>query len=182
MEEVKPGLSVGDRAPDATLKTVDGKAVHLAPMYADGPVIVTFYRGGWCPFCNRALAAWQSRMDEVENAGATFIAITPESPANAEKTADKGKLSYTVLSDANQEAARAFRVHFTVNDETRERYKGYGIDLAASNASGTWELPAPGTFVIDRKGIVRYAFADWDYHVRADPDEVLAAVKSLDGA
>jgi len=180
-KEPVPGLAVGDKAPNAALTTVDGKTVHLASLYADGPVIVTFYRGGWCPFCNRALSEWQGMMDEVKGAGATFVAITPESPANAAGTIEKDHLSYVVLSDTDQSAARAYKVYFMVDDQTRAKYKGYGIDLEKSNASGTWELPAPGTFVIDRAGVVRYAFADWDYKKRADPDEVMAAVRALNG-
>lgn len=175
----QPGLSLGERAPDATLTTESGSTVRLASLYANGPVVVVFYRGGWCPYCHRALAAWRGKVGELAAAGGTLVAITPEKPEKMMATRSKNGVEFTVLSDVDHAAAKAFRVHFTVDDATRTKYEGYGIDLGESNASGTWELPAPGTFVIDREGVVRYAFADWDYTKRADPDEVIDAVKRV---
>ena len=177
-ETQKPGLATGTTAPDATLRTVSGEETTLASLYADGPVIVTFYRGGWCPFCTKALAGWEKRMGEVEALGATFVAITPESPDNAKATGSKNAPSMMILSDTGHEAARAFRLSFELPAELQEKYKGYGIDLGKSNTSQRWELPAPGTFVIDRDGTIVYAWADWDYKKRADPDEVLEAAKA----
>ncbi|MBE7506929.1 MAG: DUF3179 domain-containing protein [Planctomycetia bacterium] len=174
-----PGLSVGEKAPDVALTTLEGKAVHLASLYKDGPVVLTFYRGGWCPICNRALSSWRDKLGALEAAGGKFVALSPEKPDHAAKTIEKGHLNFTVLGDPRHEAAKAFRVHFTVDEETKAKYKGFGLDVAESNVSGTWDLPAPATFVIDKGGVVRYAFADWDYKKRADPDEVIAAVKTL---
>lgn len=174
------GLKVGDRAPkDVALLTADNESVSLADMYAKGPVVVTFYRGGWCPYCTKALAGWEEKMPELKAAGATFVAVTPESPANAGATATKAQLSMMVLSDSDMSAAKGFKVYFDMDEQTIERYKGYGLDLPATNASKQWSLAAPATFVIDRGGMVRYAFADWDYKKRANPDEVIAAVKAL---
>jgi len=177
----KPGLSVGDAAPDAELVDVNGKSVRLATLYKEGPVVVTFYRGEWCPFCNQALAGWESKLPELKAAGATIVAITPEKPLSAAKTTEKNALTYSVLTDPTQAAAKSFKVHFVMDEATKTKYEGYGLDLAAANASGTWELPAPGTFLIvpDGRGggTVKYAFADWDYKKRADPDVVIAAVK-----
>lgn len=173
-----PGLRVGDRAPDATVFTQDGQAVSLKLLYADAPLVVTFYRGGWCPFCNRALANWQTKLDELHAAGGQLVALTPESPDHAAETIAKHDLGYSVYSDTSMEAAKAFRVFFEVDPATQAKYKGYGIDLAGWNSSGQWTLPAPGTFVIDRHGVIRYAWADWDYKNRADPDEVIAAVRA----
>ncbi len=176
-----PGLRVGSAAPGATLLDARGQPVDLASLYASGPVVVTFYRGGWCPFCTKALAQWQSKLPELTAAGGTFIALTPESPDAAAATAGKTKATYAVLTDPDHSAAKAFNVHFTVDDATRKTYSGYGIDLEKNNASGTWELPAPATFVIDREGVVRWVFADWDYKKRANPDEVIAAVRQITG-
>jgi peroxiredoxin len=172
-------LALGDKAPDAALTTVDGKIVQLASLYKDGPIVLTFYRGGWCPICNRALLAWQDKLDDLKEAGGTFVALSPEKPDHASKTIERGHLSYTVLSDPKFEAAKAFRVHFAVDEGTKAKYKQFGMNVAEANASGTWELPAPATFVIDRKGVVRYVFADWDYKKRADPGEVVAAVRAI---
>jgi peroxiredoxin len=175
----EPGLPVGTRAPEVGLETIDGKTIQLASLYSRKPLVLTFYRGGWCPICNSALGAWQRKLGELEAAGATLVAVTPEKAANAAKTSASNQVAFTVLTDPRFEAARDFRVHFVVDDETRAKYKGYGMDVAESNTSGTWELPAPATFVIDTDGIIRYAFADWDYRKRADPEEVIDAVRSL---
>jgi peroxiredoxin len=178
-DSAAPGLALGDKAPDAALTTMDGKIVQLASLYKDGPIVLTFYRGGWCPICNRALSAWQDKLDDLKAAGGAFVALSPEKPDHASRTIEKGHLSYTVLSDPKFEAAKAFRVHFVVDEGTKAKYKQFGMNVAEANASGTWELPAPATFVIDRNGVIRYVFADWDYKKRAEPDEVIAAVKSL---
>ena len=176
-ETQSPGLAVGDRGPDAMVMTAEGEEMSLADLYQDGPVIVTFYRGGWCPFCTKALAGWEDRMDDVAALGVTFVAITPEKPEHAAATQGKHAPSMMIVSDAAGEASRAYRVAFAVTAPLQETYKGYGVDLCEHNANGTWELPAPGTFVIDRDGVITYAWADWDYKKRADPDEVLEAAR-----
>ncbi|MFG0242342.1 MAG: peroxiredoxin-like family protein [Phycisphaerales bacterium JB054] len=173
-----PGLAVGERAPDAMIQTRDGQQVSLASLYADGPVVVTFYRGGWCPYCARQLVEWQGREAELAEAGGRLVAITAESADNATATATKHDLGFDIYSDTTMAAAKAYRVYFDLDAGTKTKYKGFGIDLGTSNASGQWSLPAPGTFVIDRSGIVRYAWADWDYKQRADADEVIAAVRA----
>lgn len=174
-----PGLSVGAKAPDVSVMGVDGKPVQLASLYKDGPIVLTFYRGGWCPFCTRALSAWHDKMDALKAAGGTFIALTPEKPELAAATREKAKGDYAVYSDGAFAAAKAFKVHFVVDDDTRAKYEKFGLKVADANVSGTWELPAPATFVIDKGGVIRWAFADWDYKKRADPDEVIRAVQAL---
>jgi len=180
-----PGLAIGDKAPDATVTGVDGKPARLADLYKDGPIVLTFYRGGWCPFCTRALSAWHNKMDALKAAGGTFVALTPEKPDLAAATREKasgGKADdYAVYSDGAFEAAKAFKVHFVVDEDTKAQYEKFGLKVAESNVSGTWELPAPATFVIDKTGVIRWAFADWDYKKRADPDAVIAAVKAITG-
>ncbi len=174
-----PGLAVGTKAPDAAVTGTDGKPVQLASLYKDGPVVLTFYRGGWCPICTRTLSAWGPRLAELKTAGGTFIALTPETPDLAAKTRDGTHADYSVFSDGAFAAAKAFKVHFTVDDDTKAKYQKFGLKVAESNVSGTWELPAPATFVIDREGVIRWAFADWDYKKRADPAEVIRVVRSL---
>ena len=175
------GLKVGDTMRDSILTTRELESVSLKQLAQEkGPLVVTFYRGGWCPFCNKALAGWQSKMEELEGAGGTFVAITPEKPDLMIETAKKNKLNYMVLSDANNEAAKALNVLFTVDEATRKKYEGYGIHLEASNASGEWKLPHPATFIIDKQGVVKYAHVDPDYAKgRAEPGEVIDALKSL---
>lgn len=177
--EDRPGLRVGDRAPDAEVWTIEGKPVKLSSLYAEGPVVLTFYRGGWCPYCNRALTEWEGRTDELKAAGGRLIALTPEAPDRAVKTREKNKLGFSVYSDYALEAARRYKVAFEVDEKTQKAYKGFGVDLAEWNANHEWKLPAPGTFVIGTDGVIRYAFADWDYKKRADPEEVIGAVRKL---
>jgi len=180
-EEQQPGLQVGEEAPDVRVENMKGETVSLGDLYAQkGPVVLTFYRGGWCPFCNRALQDWQQKVGDLDELGATFVAMSPETPAHAVETIEKGDLDYTVLSDVTGEATRRFRVAFELAPETKKAYKGYGIDLTEYNASRRWELPAPATYIIDRDGIIRYAHASWDYREgRADPDEVLEALRDM---
>lgn len=174
-----PGLPVGTKAPDAAVTDIDGRTVQLASLYTQGPIVLTFYRGGWCPFCTRALSAWHDKMDALRAAGATFVAVTPEKPELAIQTRDKAGSDYIVFSDGAFAAAKAFKVHFVVDEATKAKYEQFGLHVDQANVSGTWELPAPATFVIDRQGVIRWAFADWDYKKRADPDEVIRAVEAL---
>jgi peroxiredoxin len=176
-----PGLSVGEKAPDVRVTTTSGEGVLLSSLYADGPLVVTFYRGGWCPYCNKAMAGWAGRFDDLTSAGGQFIAITPEKPEEAIETMEKAKAGYRVFIDPEGDVGRAFRVQFELDAETQKKYKGYGIHLDESNVSGRWELPAPATFVIDTDGVIRYAHASWDYSdkARANPDGVIEAVRKL---
>lgn len=176
-----PGLAVGTKAPEVVVTGVDGEPVRLSTLYERGPIVLTFYRGGWCPICTRALAAWRDKLGALDAAGGTFVALTPEKPEIAAATREGVKTEYEVYSDGSHEAAKAFNVHFVVDDDTRSKYEKYGLHVDKANVSGTWELPAPATFVIDAEGVIRWAFADWDYTKRADPDEVIAAVKALSG-
>lgn len=174
-----PGLVVGDRAPNVSVTGVDGRPVQLESLYKNGPVVLTFYRGGWCPICNRALAAWAGKLEALKVAGGMFVALTPEKPDLAGQTREKSGGEYAVFSDGAFAAAKAFKVHFVVDEATKAKYQQFGLKIAESNVSGTWELPAPATFVIDRDGVIRYVFADWDYKKRADPDKVIGAVRAL---
>ena len=107
------------------------------------------------------------------------MALTPEQPELAHKTRETAHADYAVYSDGAHAAAKAFRVHFVVDDQTKAEYERYGLKVAESNVSGTWELPAPATFIIDREGIIRWVFAEWDYRKRSDPETVIAVIKSL---
>lgn len=177
--ETTRGLRVGARAPDVTLGTAQGEEVALSDVYGKGPVVLAFYRGGWCPFCVGELEGWQSRLGDLEALGGVLVAITPESPEQADQTAAEHDLSFAVLSDVHGQAAQAFDLGFELDAETQKKYRGYGIDLSQTNARHNWELVIPATYVIDEKGVIRYAYVNEDYKKRADPDEVLAAVRSL---
>ncbi len=169
----KPGLEVGAKAPALVLKDVNGNDVNLGELYkTKAPVVITFYRGGWCPFCNQALKAWGEKIAELESAGGTLIAITPETAEHTVAAKEKIGWSYNALVDTDGAALRAFRVGFAGDQR-------YAPMLARQNATGRNELPAPSTFIIDKEGVVRWAFNDWDYKKRADPDTVIAEVRKL---
>lgn len=172
-------IKVGDTLPPITLTNAQGKPVALASLYATKPIVITMYRGGWCPYCATSLKAFQDRLAQADKLGASIVAISPERPEELAKTIAKGSLGYSVLSDSNGNAMHAMGLAFTLDDATQTKYRGYGINLAARNASGKWELPHPATLVVDTKGIVRYAYINEDFKTRATPDEVLAAVKKL---
>lgn len=175
-----PGLTVGERAPTGVaLRTVENAPVALESLWANGPVVVTFYRGGWCPYCTKDLAKWEPKLSEIEALGADFVAITMEKPDSAQKTSAKHAAGVRILSDTEGEVSRAFRLAFALDERTVKKYKGYGIDLEANNANGKWELPAPATYVIDGSGEIRYAWASWDYTKRAPIPEVLKALKAV---
>lgn len=170
-------LDVGDKAPRVTLTAADGQRVRLSTLNQSGPLVVNFYRGNWCPYCVTSLNEWEAAADDFAAAGATIIAISPESLPNVRKTgADH---SYRIFSDPDHRAAKAFDINFTVDPETQIRYEGYGIDLQRHNADGAWDLPIPATYVIDAEGTIQYVYANPDYRTRVQPGEVLAIVQGL---
>lgn len=175
----RPGPAVGQRLGEVRVMDVGGNEVTLASLYRLGPIVVTFYRGGWCPYCAGALTEWEGRTGELTAMGVQFIAITPEKPDLAAQTAGRGHLEFPIYTDHRYEAADRFRLRFSMSQADRETYRGYGIDLEQANAAGRWDLPAPGTFIVDVNGVVRYAFAEWDYTKRADPDDVIAAAREV---
>lgn len=176
---IRPGPAVGQRLATVNLTDRDGRTVTLASLYRLGPIVVTFYRGGWCPYCTGALTEWEAHLGELEAMGVRFVAITPEKPELAAETAAKNGLAMEIYSDHMFEGADRFRLRFSMDPAARARYREYGVDLASANAAGSWDLPAPGTFIVDVNGVVRYSFADWDYTKRADPVEVLAAAREV---
>lgn len=176
---VRPGPFIGQRIGDAAMLDADGRTVTLNSLRRPGPYVITFYRGGWCPYCDAALREWQGRVGELEAMGVRFYAVTFEQPDIAARTAEATGAEFTILSDHNHEAADRFRLRFTMDQATRERYRAAGVDLPRLNAGADWDLPAPGTFVVDPNGVIRWAFADWDYTKRADPDEVIAAAREV---
>ncbi len=180
--KAKLGLAIGEPAPRVAFQTIEGESVTLESLHAQGPIVLTFYRGGWCPYCTKALAAWETKLPELTSAGGTLIAITLEKPDQIEPVQTKHAPNITILGDPTASAAKAFGLLFTVDAETQKRYKGYGIDVAAVNANGQWTLPHPGTFVIDESGVIRWAWVDEDYTKRADPKAVIAAVKAVTAA
>ncbi len=167
-------LQRGAQAPNVSLPDALGRPVSLPSLWAKGPLIVVFYRGGWCPYCNLELREWQRLLPEVAKHGGTLVAISPQTPDNSLSTAEKNELIFPVLSDSALDAARAFGVLFDMPPELVALYQGVGHDLPVRNGNGQWALPVPATYVIGTDGVIRYANIDVDYRNRAEPADVLA--------
>lgn len=178
-DPVADALSVGDVAPDFELPNAIGQIVRLRDALAQGPVVLSFYRGGWCPYCSLELKALQDVLPQIREAGARLIAVSPQTPDATLSTRETMDLAFDVLSDEGNAVAREYGLVFRVPDDLVETYRGVGIDLEAANGDDAHELPLPATFVVDTQGTVRHAFADPDYTRRAEPTDVLAALRSL---
>jgi peroxiredoxin len=173
-------LKTGDSVPDFILPDAHGELVRLCSLLTDGPVILVFYRGGWCPYCNLHLRGFQRRLSEIRALGAQIVAISPELPDNSLSTREKNELAFPVLSDVGNKVAREFGIVFELSDDLIELYRQFGHPLEDVNGpSGNRELPVPATFLIDGKGIIRLTHVDVDYTRRLDLDDVLEALKEI---
>jgi peroxiredoxin len=167
-------LKVGARAPTFALPSATSARVDLGTLLKRGPVVITFYRGGWCPYCNLELKAFQEVLPQIKAAGASLVAISPEKPDDTLSTVEKNALAFHVLSDVEQKVGRAFGIVYDFTDELRGAYQGFGRDIPALNGTpGEWALPVPATYVVDRDGTIIYAYANVDYRERGDPRDVL---------
>ena len=175
-------LKTGDKMPSFSLPDVTKGTVVFDKLLAKGPLVVVFYRGGWCPYCNLQLRDLQKYLKEINGAGAELVAISPQTPDNSLSTAQKSELSFYVLSDADNKVAREFGLVFKLPDNLKEIYKEFGIDLAKSNASKEWELPLGATYIVTKDGKIAYSFLDADYKKRAETKEIVAFLKGLSGA
>lgn len=175
----RPLLKVGDKAPDFMLPNVHGRPVSLSAQTANGPVVLSFYRGGWCPYCNIQLRALQQVLPVMSDLGASLIAIAPQGPDDTLSTAEKNDLAFEVLSDSACAVADAYGIAFELPDNLKEIYTDIGNVLPDRNAADDWRLPIPATFVIDRDGTLALVDIDADYRVRAEPDDILAVLKRL---
>jgi len=180
---VAPGLAVGATAPDVALPDTTGRTVSLSQAAGGGALVVSFYRGGWCPYCSLELQALDERRADFAAHGAALVAISPERPDHTVALVEREHLGFPVLVDAHQEAGRAFEVVFTAPASVKDLYVGkWGFDLSRQMADGSWDLPIPATFVLDADLVVRAAWVDSNYMRRTDPDDILAAVQALDDA
>jgi len=178
---VAPGLEVGDVAPDFTLSDATGQSISLYERLKDGPVVLSFYRGEWCPYCNIELRALQELLSEIRELGASLIAISPQTPDDALTVTEKQDLEYAVLSDPAQEVISAFRVRYLVPETVQEiSLNILNNDLTKRNADGTWNLPLPATFVIDPDGVIRARHVSANYMTsRMEPSEIIHALESI---
>jgi peroxiredoxin len=177
---VAPGLAVGDTAPDFTLPDALGRPVTLFELLAQGPTVLTFYRGEWCPFCNFQLRSLQEALPRFRELGATLVAVSPQAPDHALSLSEKYDLAYPVLSDVDQAVIGAYRVQFTLTGDLEDlQVNVFQNDPATQNADHSRSLPVPATFVIDRGGVIRAAFVSADWRHRPEPADIVAILETL---
>jgi peroxiredoxin len=172
-------LRVGDAAPDFELPNAVEEWIKLSDRLQKGPVILTFYRGGWCPYCNLELRAYQQILPQIQAAGASLVAISPQTPDASLTTAEKNQLSFDVLSDVRSNVAQAYNIAFELPDELKQLYTQFGHALPDSNGTADWQLPMPATFIIAPNRQILLAHIDVDYRNRLEPTDVLEVVTSV---
>ncbi len=172
-------LKVGAHAPDFTLPDVSGQQVTLSELLKQGPVVVTFYRGEWCPYCNLTLHAYQNILPQIKALGASLVAISPQTPDNSLTTVEKKELTFSVLSDVGNKVAREYGLVISVAEQYRALYANVGSNVPTFNGDSSWELPMPGTFIIAQDGKVHLAYVDADWTHRLEPAAILDGLRSL---
>ncbi|MBT7409045.1 MAG: AhpC/TSA family protein [Methylococcales bacterium] len=170
-------INVGSNAPDFTLPSTQGDAVKLSELLAKGPVVISFFRGGWCPFCNLEFKALMDKLPEIEACNATLVTISPETMENSKATVEKFSLTYTVLSDVGNVIAKEYGLLMTVSEDMRPLYLEWGIDVPTANGDDTYELPVPATYIIGNDGVVKYAYINKNYTSRMQPEEIIEKLK-----
>ncbi|MGW3007387.1 peroxiredoxin-like family protein [Streptomyces sp. NPDC001219] len=175
-------LRTGDTAPGFSLPTPAGDTVTLDALLSAGPLVLTFYRGAWCPYCNVALRALQHHHADITARGAQLAAISPQIPDESLTLTEQHALAFPVLSDLGCDTARQFGISFDLPDDLAAVYESFGFDLQRVNGGHARTLPLPATYVIDRDATIRWSFIDTDYTTRAEPSDILAALDALPSA
>ncbi len=170
---VQNGLKAGAKMPSFTLIDANGKAVKSQNLIKKGNLVLVFYRGAWCPFCNLYLKKLQENLAQIKAAGGEVAAISVENADRSLSVAQKNKVEFRVLSDPNFETARKFGIVYQLPKETDELYVAHGLDLAKYNSTDKPELPLAATYIINQKGEIVYAYLEPDYKKRAEPAEII---------
>jgi peroxiredoxin len=170
---------VGDQAPDFALPNHRDEEMHLSALLRGGPVVLIFYRGEWCPYCNLQLRTFQAHLDQIVALGAQLVAVSPQTPDHSLSMAEKNDLGFLVLSDVGANVIDRYGLKYEVDAETRALFEVVGNDVGAHNGPGAWVLPAAATFVIGVDGAVRYANVRGNWTERAEPADVLAVLGSV---
>jgi peroxiredoxin len=170
-------IKAGDRAPHFNLKDQDGNDVSSAALLVKGPLVVTFYRGVWCPYCNIELQAINEVLPQIQTYGANVVAISPQTPVNSRKSVRTNELGFPVLSDVNGQTGADFGLRFALPDYLVELYRNLKNDLPAFNNDPSWTLPMPARYVIGQDGIVLYSEVNPDYTRRPDPSHMFPVLE-----
>jgi len=175
-------LQVGDTAPDFLLPDAHGRLHSSEHLRSEGPLVVSFYRGGWCPFCNAELRALQAVKAEFDRLNANVVVLSPETRDLPRQLKRQLNLDLTMLADVDHGVAISYGVLFCVPDEAKAHYAGQGYDFGHRHGSTAWMLPIPATYVIDRGGVIRSAFVEPDFTIRQEPSDILNNVCQLSGS
>jgi peroxiredoxin len=172
-------VGVGQTAPEFSLLDLAGGTVTLSEQLRAGPVVLTFYRGSWCPYCDLALRAYSKMVPQLHRAGARLIAISPQRyDAAVPNAVEHRALDFLVLSDPDNRVARKYGLVYSVDALMRSVLADFGLDISAVNGAATWDLPVPATFVVAPDGRIRWACVETDYRLRAEPDQIIRALTS----
>jgi peroxiredoxin len=172
-------LKAGDLAPAFTLPDADGRPLSSKDLLTKGPLVITFYRGVWCPFCNLELQALEAARAEIEARGASLLAISQQTPVNSRKSQSQNGLQFPILSDHGGELGAQFGVRWTLPQYLRDMHKSLGADLEPFNGDDSWTLPMPARYVIGQDGVIVYAEVNADYTRRPDPSDILPVLDGL---
>ncbi len=175
-------VKAGDLVPDFALTDQDGKAVVLKDLLAGGPVVLSFYRGVWCPYCNIELKALQAAADDIRARGASLLAISMQGAADSRKAQRDNKLSFPILTDKAGDLAAKFGIRWALQDYVIEYHKMFGVELPKIHDDGAWNLPMPARYVIAPNGTVAYAEVSPDYTRRPDPSDLFPVLDRLSTA
>ncbi len=169
----------GDNCPDFTLPNADNEIISLSSRLEKGPVVISFYRGAWCPYCNLEINALQASLDAIQSQGATLLAITPQTPDKSHEQIKEKALTFEVLSDKHNTLARQFGLVFTLPEALRPIYASWGIDVPGHNGDDTFELPVPATYIVGQDKKIKYAFVNVDYTQRLEPDIIIEQLTAI---
>ena len=167
------GLKVGEKAPLFSAKNQNGSKIDLKKLLKKGDVVLLFYRGQWCPYCNQQLKKVNDSLQYLSAKGATVLAITPENTENIQKTIEKTNANFSIIEDLNLAIMKQYKVNFAVDESTIVKYKNYGIDFNKVNGSNAANLPVPATYIIGKNGKIKYAFFDVNYTKRASIKDII---------
>jgi peroxiredoxin len=177
--QAERALKAGDRAPSFALPDPDGHVVSSADLLTKGPLVVTFYRGAWCPFCSLDLQALEEARSEIEARGATMVAISPQTAPNSRKSQRTNNLGFPILGDKGGDLAARFGIRWKMPEDLQQIHKQLGADLTAFNGEDSWTLPMPARYVIGQDGVIAYAEINPDYTRRPEPSDIYPVLEQL---
>jgi peroxiredoxin len=175
--QARRALKAGDMAPDFTLNDPDGMLVSSVELLKQGPLVITFYRGGWCQYCNLELQGLEATMRAFRELGANLIAISPQNAVNSRKSVRSNNLTYPILSDPRNDLAEVFGIRFVLPDYLVDLYKKLNNDLPAFNGDDSWTLPMPARYVVNQDGTILYSEVNPDYTHRPEPEDMLPVLR-----